>query len=60
MGVVTVVGAREAAVGSDPLLELHDPEAGLFLFLAPFHAFRQLDVTRFHGDLLELKNGTEK
>jgi hypothetical protein len=49
-----------AFVGSDSLLELHDPEAGLFLFRAPFYDFRQLDVTRIHGDLLELKSGTEK
>jgi hypothetical protein len=40
---------------NDPLLELHDPEAGLFLFLAPFHAFRQLDVTRLHRILLLTK-----
>jgi hypothetical protein len=45
---------------NDPLLELHDLEAGLFLCRARFYAFRQLDMTRFHGDLLELESGTEK
>jgi hypothetical protein len=45
---------------NDPLLELHDPEAGLILCGRWFRAFRQLNVTRLHGDVLELESGTEE
>jgi hypothetical protein len=60
-GIGFDAGVRAPAlIGSDSLLELHDPEAGLFLCWTWLDAVRQLDVNRFHGDFLELESGTEE